>query len=97
MNDKIKINLQIADSNYPLTISRDDEEMVREAAKQVNIRLNVYREHYRNVTPEKIIAMVAYQFALENLKLSQRNDTGPYTAKIEELTEMLEEYFRKEE
>lgn len=97
MNDKIKINLQIADSNYPLTIDRDDEQMMREAAKQVNIRLNAYREHYPNTPSEKVIAMVAYQFALESLKLSQKNDTKPYTAKIEELTEMLEEYFRNGE
>ena len=52
MNDKIKINLQIADSYYPLTINRDEEETVREAAKQVNIRLNAYREHYRNGSGE---------------------------------------------
>ena len=75
MNDKIKINLQIADSNYPLTINREEEEMVREAAKQVNIRLNAYREYYKNLEPEKIIAMVAYQFSLEKLQLMQRNDT----------------------
>ena len=25
MNDKIKINLQIADSNYPLTINREED------------------------------------------------------------------------
>ena len=49
MNDKIKINLQIADSNYPLTINREEEEMVREAAKQVNIRLYAYREYYKNI------------------------------------------------
>ena len=29
MNDKIKINLQIADSNYPLTINREEEQTVR--------------------------------------------------------------------
>ena len=57
MNDKIKINLQIADSNYPLTINREEEQTVREAAKQVNIRLNKYREVYKNLEPEKIIAM----------------------------------------
>ncbi|WP_321331708.1 cell division protein ZapA [uncultured Bacteroides sp.] len=96
MNDKIKINLQIADSNYPLQINREEEEIVREAAKQVNIRLNTYRTHYKNVDPEKIIAMVAYEFSLDNLKLRQRNDTEPYKEKIEELTEVLEEYFRKE-
>ena len=41
MNDKIKINLQMAGAAYPLTINREDEEIVREAAKQVNIRINV--------------------------------------------------------
>ena len=96
MNDKIKINLQIADSNYPLTINRQEEEMVREAAKQVNIRLNAYREYYKNLEPEKIIAMVGYQFSLEKLQLMQRNDTTPYTEKVKELTELLEDYFQKE-
>ena len=96
MNDKIKINLQMADSNYPLTINRQEEEMVREAAKQVNIRLNAYREYYKNLEPEKIIAMVAYQFSLEKLQLMQRNDTTPYTEKVKELTELLEDYFQKE-
>lgn len=96
MNDKIKINLQIADSNYPLTINRKEEEVVREAAKQVNIKLNAYREYYKNVEPEKIIAMVAYQFSLEKLQLIRRNDTSPYTAKIDELTKLLEEYFKNE-
>ena len=96
MNDKIKINLQIADSNYPLTINRQEEEMVREAAKQVNIRLNAYREYYKKLEPEKIIAMVAYQFSLEKLQLMQRNDTTPYTEKVKELTELLEDYFQKE-
>lgn len=84
----------MAGSTYPLTILREEEEMVREAAKQVDIRLNAYREHYQNVTPEKIIAMVAYQFTLENLKMKKRNDTRPYADKIEELTEVLETYFK---
>ena len=96
MNDKIKINLQMAGASYPLTINREDEEMVREAAKQVDIRLNAYREHYQNVSLERIIAMVAYQFALENLQLKDRNDTEPYTAKIKGLTEVLETYFKEQ-
>ncbi len=96
MNDKIKINLQIADSNYPLTINREEEEMVRKAAKQVNIMINKYREVYKNLEPEKIIAMVAYQFSLEKLQLLERNDTAPYTEKVKELTELLEDYFKGE-
>ncbi|MFQ9068779.1 MAG: cell division protein ZapA [Bacteroides stercoris] len=96
MNDKIKINQQIAGFTYRLIISREDEEMVRKAAKQVNTWINTYRERHSNVSSEKIIAMVAYQFALETLQLKDRNDTEPYTAKIKELTEVLEAYFREE-
>ncbi|MDE6349073.1 MAG: cell division protein ZapA [Bacteroides sp.] len=96
MNDKIKINLQMAGSTYPLTINREDEEMVRKAAKQVDIRLNAYKEHYLNVPLERVIAMVAYQFSLEKLQLKDRNDTEPYTTKIKELTEELEAYFKEQ-
>ncbi len=96
MNDKIKINLKMAGASYPLTINREEEEMVRKAAKQVNIRLNKYREVYKNLEPEKIIAMVAYQFSLEKLQLLERNDTAPYTEKVKELTELLEDYFKGE-
>ena len=85
------------ETNYIFQYGRPlDLELMREAAKQVNIKLNAYREHYKSLEPEKLIAMVAYQFSQENLKLRQRNDTGPYTEKIEELTEMLEEYFKGE-
>ena len=95
MNDKIKINLQMAGASYPLTINREDEQMVREAAKQVDLRLNAYREHYQSVSAERIIAMVAYQFSLENLQQKQRNDTEPYTTKIKELTKVLVDYFKE--
>ena len=94
MDDKIRINLKIAEENYPLTISRDDEEIYREAAKQVNIRLNEYRARYPSLDLEKVIAMVAYGFSLETLRQEQRNDTAPYTEKIKELTGVLEDYFK---
>lgn len=40
--------------------------------------------------------MVAYQFSLEKLQLLERNDTAPYTEKVKELTELLEDYFKGE-
>ena len=96
MSDKVKINLQFANPNSPLTIKRHDVEQVDEAAKQVNVRLNAFRTHYPNLDLEKVIAMVAYEFSLDNLKQKERNDTEPYTGKIKELTGILEDYFRKE-
>ncbi|MCK9161113.1 MAG: cell division protein ZapA [Bacteroidaceae bacterium] len=95
MDDKIKINLQMADSFFPLTINREDEEIIRKAAKQVNIMLNEYRKHYSKLSVEKLFAMTAFRFSLEVLQLEKHNDTLPYSTKIEELTDLLEDYFRK--
>lgn len=96
MNDKIKVNLQIADNNYPVWIERSEEEMVRKAAKQVNFKLNKYRERFPTVGTDRLLGMIAYDFSLENLKLEERNDTMPYTEKVRELTAELEDYLKKE-
>ena len=97
MNDKIKIHLLMAGTTYPLSIRRDDEETVREAARQVNVRLKQYRDYYPEASNEQLLGMVAYQFALETLRMEQRNDTAPYTAKLRELTEAIEACFKETE
>lgn len=97
MDDKIRINLQMADTTLPLTIRREEEETVRKAAKQVDNLLNAYRDRYKsNITERTALVMVAYQLSLSNLQKEARNDTEPYTAKIKELTNLLEEYISKE-
>ncbi|MBR3626635.1 MAG: cell division protein ZapA [Bacteroidaceae bacterium] len=97
MDDKIRINLQMADTTLPLTIRREEEETVRKAAKQVDNLLNAYRDRYKsNITERTALVMVAYQLALSNLQKEVRNDTEPYTTKIKELTNLLEEYISKE-
>ena len=97
MNDKIKIHLLMAGTAYPLTIRREDEETVREAARQVNVRLKQYRDYYPEASTEQLLGMVAYQFAMENLQMNRRNDTAPYTEKLKELTGLLEAYFKEDE
>lgn len=95
MNDKIRINLHMAGTTYPVTIAREDEQRVREAAKRVNMRFNLNQQENPDVSPEKIIAMTAFEFALEMLDQKERNDTEPYKEKIRELTEVLDEHFRE--
>ena len=95
MNDKIRINLHMAGTTYPVTIAREDEQRVREAAKRVNMRFNLNQQENPDVSPEKIIAMTAFEFALQMLDQQDRNDTEPYEEKIKELTEVLDGHFRE--
>ena len=93
MNDKIKINLQMAGFTFPLTIAREDEEMVRSAAKQVESWLNAYAQNFPQLQKAQLITMAAYQFALESLQANKRNDTAPFVEKVETLNKVLDGYF----
>lgn len=92
MNDKIKINLKIGGRIIPMNILPENEEIIREAAKQVEMKINAYRGYYTDLEQETILGLTAFDFALSNLKLKERNDTQPYTDKIEELNELLENH-----
>ncbi len=96
MDDKIKIRLMIADKDYVLTIKREEEEIVRKAARQINDKLNKYRSRFPSLEPERFLAMVALDISTDNLRLENKNDTTPFTGKIKQLTEELDNYFRKE-
>lgn len=97
MNDKMKINLSIGGNFYPINIDREEEEVVRAAAKQVDTWFNKYRRNFDKVTPLQAMTMAALQFAVENLKANKNNDTGPYEAKIEELSNLIEGCIRQED
>lgn len=85
----------MAGTVYPVFIERKDEEIVREAAKQVNIKFNRNRQHNPELSPEKAIAITAFELALEVLDLKERNDTEPYNDKLRELTEVLDAHFKE--
>ena len=85
----------MAGITYPATVAeRKYEELVREAAKQVNIRFNEKMKLYQDITPERAMILVAYQFALETLQLKELHNTEPYISKIEEMTRLLNDYFK---
>lgn len=91
MNDKLKINLQVGGTNYPLIIEREEERFYREAAKQINNKLNLYRQKFSQEGADKIITMVALDIAFTNAKLREMNNTEPFLKKLDELNSVLNE------
>jgi cell division protein ZapA len=93
MSDKMKINLYIGGEVYPQNIAPEDEEVIRAAAKQVDMWFNKFRERY-DVSAVQAMTMTAVQFAVEYLKALKCNDTEPYSTKIDELNKIIEEYIQ---
>lgn len=94
MDDKFVIHVEIAGKKYGLTISPGDEELTRAAAKQIRNKINQYREYFNaaDVDMKDLLAMVALQLSVDNLKLEDRNDVSPFVEKINTLNNKLEEY-----
>ncbi|MEG1543486.1 MAG: cell division protein ZapA [Tannerellaceae bacterium] len=96
MDDKFLIHLDIADKSYGLWINRSEEELARNAAKQIRDKINQYRLNFAqsDVDVKDLLAMVAFQLSISNLQLEEKNDTTPFTEKIQQLTGELEQYLK---
>ena len=63
MADELPITIIIAGRPYRLTISRNEEETIRKAAKNIEGQINHYAENYRYNDKQDLLAMVALHFA----------------------------------
>ena len=90
------IHLEIAEKSYGLWIDRGEEQLARDAAKQIRNKINQYRQYFAksDVDVKDLLAMVAFQLSMSNLQLEDKNDTSPITDKIQDLTGELEKYLK---
>ena len=58
------------------------------------MKMDQYRKKYSEVDVKDLLAMVTFQLSVENLILEDKNDTSPFTEKIQELTDKLESYLK---
>ena len=94
MDDKLLIHVEIAGKSYGIRIDRSEEQEARKAVKQIRMKMDQYRKKYSEVDVKDLLAMVAFQLSVENVKLEEKNDTSPFTEKIQELTDELESYLK---
>ncbi len=95
-NEELEIHVSIADSTYPMNINRKDEELYRKAAREMNDKLNKYREKYPKEDMLVHLKMTAFHFAFKVVCSEDRNDTRPYKDKLDQLAREMEELFQKE-
>ncbi len=67
--DELTISVIIADRPYRLTIKRDEEEMIRRAANEINKKLKQYSENYAFNDKQDLLAMVTLEMTTNALKL----------------------------
>lgn len=68
MKDELNITLRIADQGpFPMTVSPQDEEVMRKAESHVNQLWRLMGERYPERSSAELLALVAWQFARLNI------------------------------
>lgn len=91
MDPHLKIKVNIADRVYPLTIKREEEEMIRRAVKMINETVRSFQEKYAVKDKQDVLAMCALQWAsqLEKLKAHEKMEMTEVNKALEEFDTML--------
>lgn len=95
--NSIKIKINIAGRQYPLTINAEEEEAVRNAGKEINKLIQEFEDRYAVTDKQDAISMVALQMA-SKLNIVKSQGEGSSTIaneKIVELTEFIERELEK--
>ena len=91
--NKLKIHTVIGGFRFPMNIDREDEEIYRNAEKQVNRYIDDYQKQYPNFSAEEIRSLVAFQLAVVIYKMETNQSIDPVIEKIKSLDNELLELF----
>ncbi|MCC5919522.1 MAG: cell division protein ZapA [Cyclobacteriaceae bacterium] len=86
---ELSIKLKIADREYPLRVSSEDEEAIREAAKKLNKRIKVYKEKYGISDYQDLMAMVAFDCLVEDEKKAKDTSDDHMLEQVKGLNKMI--------
>ena len=92
MDDKLSINISLADRTYPLKIDRAEEEKIRKAASLINQKLAQYKLRYRGKDSQDLLAMVVLQYATTNIEQEKKLSYSPLNQSIKDINSELETY-----
>lgn len=95
-NTKQSIRVNIADRYYPLKVEREDEEKIRDAAKQINEKIALYKSTYADKDMQDFLAMAALQFVTKMIEINARTNDLTLVEDIKMLTDELEDYLKEE-
>lgn len=88
---ELSIKVKIAGRQYPLTIKREEEELIREAAKKVDDNVKFFQENYAVKDRQDLIAMTALQMATLALKAQKQPVDNSMLTELEDIRKQLQD------
>ncbi len=92
--DQLRINIRIEGRVYPLSIDRKEEERYRLAAKTLNETVQKYKALFRDKDAQDILAMAAFQIALNQAELVQKDDKPLFLDELKDLNDDISDFLK---
>jgi cell division protein ZapA len=73
LEEKLSIKLHIANRIYPMKIDRNSEEYIRNAVKEIDVRLKFYEDNYAIKDKQDLLAMCLIEYASKYKSFSNKN------------------------
>lgn len=93
--NKFRIHIKIDNRTYPLDINREDEEKYRLAAKIVNDTIRRFRGLYRDNDSLDILAMSAFQMALNVAETKKSEDKNLFIEELKNLNDDISDFLKE--
>ncbi|MFZ9847091.1 MAG: cell division protein ZapA [Flavobacteriales bacterium] len=92
----VSIKVNIANRDYPMKISGDEQDLVRKAAKLIEQKIKEFEQAYAVKDKQDVLAMCALQFVVEKLKLEAKPavEDDSVAEKLEELEKFVSDYLK---
>jgi cell division protein ZapA len=71
---ELSIKIRVADRDFPMRVSPQEEERLRMAGKLLNDRIKEFREQYGIQDKQDLLAMIALSTLADSLKVSKEKD-----------------------
>jgi cell division protein ZapA len=93
-DEKIKVNLSIAERVYPFRIKPADEEKVRKAARMIKEKVMYFKQKYVNRDAQDALAMATLQFVLKLIDAEEKNNGKTIKDELDDLCADIENYLQ---
>ncbi len=99
MGELLSVKVSIANRNYPLRITAEEQEKVLRAAENINKRIKDFEDNFAVKDKQDLLAMCALQFASEAMGAKQNSSESSKKEMQDNFTalnKMIDEYLQKE-
>jgi len=95
MSETVSIKVVIAGRTYPLTVSMDEEEHIRKAAKEIDESVRAFQESYAVRDKQDLLAMTALQFLTQKHMEEKKKGQDTLGSELADLNTFVQEYLVK--